>query len=313
MWADLQGLRTFPSMRDPSKLGDFEFEIRYGGIFPQGGPVFCVRQVRLLDDCQCPTGGVSRAHTRIPARWQFGCGEELRGITPDEVWSQVVQKLREVLFSAPAPSSRCMSDADCPGSTIVSHLCAIPVQAGYQWKKGVNGHALFGLSSPVVAGQLERLPGIEDCAFYKPAAHGDSAGAGSHLNAGVATKGGTAQGAGVNKAQQEQARLIKLQETYLQKQEQLMQRLEFERKREEAKERQRLEKEKQKALIEMQREEQRIQLEKSREASKIHRAEAEAKRKILQRAQGRLVSPSSSSSSSSSTSQPLPPPCSLQV
>jgi len=44
------------------------------------------------------------------------------------------------------------------------------------------------------------------------------------------------------KAQQEQARLLKLQETYLQKQEQLMQRLEFERKREEAKERQRLEK-----------------------------------------------------------------------
>ena len=40
-----QGLRTFPSMRKPTELGDFEFEIRYGGIFPQGGPLFCVRQV----------------------------------------------------------------------------------------------------------------------------------------------------------------------------------------------------------------------------------------------------------------------------
>jgi len=27
---------------------------------------------------------------------QFGYGEELQGITPDEVWSKVVQKLREV-------------------------------------------------------------------------------------------------------------------------------------------------------------------------------------------------------------------------
>jgi hypothetical protein len=32
-------------MRKPTELGDFEFEIRYGGIFPHGGPLFCVRQV----------------------------------------------------------------------------------------------------------------------------------------------------------------------------------------------------------------------------------------------------------------------------
>jgi hypothetical protein len=162
------------------------------------------------------------------------------------------------------------------------------LQAGYQWKKGVNGHALFGLSSSVVTSQLERLPGIEDCAFYKSAADRDAASASA--NSLVAANTGAAQGVGGNKAQQEHVRLIKLQETYLQKQEQLMQRLDFERKREEAKERQRLEKEKQKALIEMQREEQRLQLEKSREANKIIRAETEAKRKLLQRAQGRLVS-----------------------
>ena len=54
-----KGLRTFPSMQEPTRLGDFEFEIRYGGIFPNGGPLFCVRQ--------------------------FDCGEEMNGITPDEV------------------------------------------------------------------------------------------------------------------------------------------------------------------------------------------------------------------------------------
>ena len=35
-------------MRNPTELGDFEFEIRYNGIFPQGGPLFCVRQVFVL-------------------------------------------------------------------------------------------------------------------------------------------------------------------------------------------------------------------------------------------------------------------------
>jgi hypothetical protein len=105
----LQGLRTFPSMRDPSKLGDFEFEIRYGGIFPQGGPLFCVRQVRLLYWASAKRAGHACAHllTEIPRLWwQFGYGEELRGITPDEVWSQVVQKLREVRVSSSGlPSS----------------------------------------------------------------------------------------------------------------------------------------------------------------------------------------------------------------
>lgn len=48
-----QGLRTFPSMRKPAEVGDFEFEIRYGGIFPQGGPMFCVRQVSPVLFCFC--------------------------------------------------------------------------------------------------------------------------------------------------------------------------------------------------------------------------------------------------------------------
>jgi len=43
------------------------------------------------------------------------------------------------------------------------------------------------------------------------------------------------------------------------------------------------------ALIEMQREEQRLLVEKTREDERHRRAEAEAKRKILQRAQGRQV------------------------
>ena len=119
-------------------------------------------------------------------------------------------------------------------------------QAGYQWKKGVNGHALFGLSSKIVMRQMEMLPGIQDCAFYKPIAQRDSANADaspSHSANGSAPllAGGAGGGAGANRA-----KLLKLQETYLQKQEQLMQRLEFERKREEAKERQRLEKERHK-------------------------------------------------------------------
>jgi hypothetical protein len=46
---------------------------------------------------------------------------------------------------------------------------------------------------------------------------------------------------------------------------------------------------KKKALIEMQREQQRLLVEKSREDERHRRAEAEAKRKILQRAQGRQV------------------------
>jgi hypothetical protein len=46
---------------------------------------------------------------------------------------------------------------------------------------------------------------------------------------------------------------------------------------------------KKKALIEMQREQQRLLVEKSREDERHRRAETEAKRKILQRAQGRQV------------------------
>ena len=219
-----KGLRTFPSMQEPTRLGDFEFEIRYGGIFPNGGPLFCVRQ--------------------------FDCGEEMNGITPDEVWGKVVDKLRE---------------------------------AGYQWKKGVNGHALFGLTSQSVVKQLETLPGIEECAFYKTVAQlrGGAGGAEGHV-AGQA-------GVLMNKADQDKARLLKLQEHYLQKQEQLTQRLDYERKREEAKEKQRLQKERQKALIELQREQQRLQLDKSREQDRVRRAEAEAKRKLLMRAHGRQV------------------------
>lgn len=34
---------------------------------------------------------------------QFGYGEEMQGITPDEVWSKVVQNLREVPLSVPLP------------------------------------------------------------------------------------------------------------------------------------------------------------------------------------------------------------------
>jgi len=178
-----KGLRTFPSMRKPAEVGDFEFEIRYGGIFPQGGPMFCVRQ--------------------------FGYGEEIQGITPDEVWGKVVQNLRE---------------------------------AGYQWKKGVNGHALFGLSSKIVMSQIEMLPGIIDCAFYK---RSPESGALEGVLPSQLTNGSTGVsggGDGGKMAQQDKAKLIKLQENYLQKQEQLLQRLELERKREEAKEHQRLEK-----------------------------------------------------------------------
>ena len=209
-------------MLDPSKVGDFEFEIRYGGIFPQGGPLFCVRQ--------------------------FDYPERLTGFTPDEVWGKVVQKLRE---------------------------------AGYQWKKGangkdVNGHALFGLTSSVVIQQLESLPSVQDCVFYKPT--GTVSGAVS-IAAGPLT----------GKAEQDRARLIKLQENYLQKQEQFLQRLEVERKREEAKEMQRLEKERHKALMEVQREQQRAALEKLREEDRQRRAEADAKRKIMQKAHGRQV------------------------
>ena len=46
---------------------------------------------------------------------------------------------------------------------------------------------------------------------------------------------------------------------------------------------------KKKALIEKQREQQRLLVEKSREDERHRRAEVEAKRKILQRAQGRQV------------------------
>ena len=112
----LQGLRTFPSMRDPSKLGDFEFEIRYGGIFPQGGPLFCVRQVRLLCRASAERAGHAALTVIALLSWQFGYGEELRGITPDEVWSQVVQKLREVRLSPSGLSySLCAFDFHCSG------------------------------------------------------------------------------------------------------------------------------------------------------------------------------------------------------
>jgi len=170
----------------------------------------------------------------------------------------------------------------------MTHACVL--QAGYQWKKGVNGHALFGLVSKIVIRQMDLLPGIGDCAFYKKGLDADAL---QGVSPSQVTNGSAGAGVGSDSGgkvvQHDKAKLIKLQENYLQKQEQLMQRLELERKREEARERQRLEKDRHKALIEMQREEQRQTLEKSRGDEKIRRVEADAKRRILQKAHGRKV------------------------
>jgi len=46
------------------------------------------------------------SHYIATLSWQFGYGEQMRGITPDEVWGQVVQKLREVcLYSGSGSNS----------------------------------------------------------------------------------------------------------------------------------------------------------------------------------------------------------------
>ena len=106
-------------------------------------------------------------------------------------------------------------------------LWAGVAQAGYQWTRGVNGHALFGLSSKEVSCQMELMPGIEDCAFYKPVAQRDGSAGVRALMSPVGNGALAAGGAGGGGLDANRAKLLKLQETYLQKQEQLMQRLEF--------------------------------------------------------------------------------------
>jgi hypothetical protein len=64
-----QALRSFTSAKDASAQSDYHLEIRFGGLPPQGGPLFVVKE--------------------------FGSMSEFSGRSPTEVWKDVVSTVRQ--------------------------------------------------------------------------------------------------------------------------------------------------------------------------------------------------------------------------